>query len=171
MPRTDDNVTFVQNGRLACGDTESGLVEPEAEPVVGRLDVGRDGRRAVAQLGVAPGDPCEEAPGGAHLAPGKRGQRADHDGVRLRIAPEREGGLSGRYAEPSSLARSKAPEAVVRPERLSRLVDDAPLTAVQAVPLEEVTVVPAAQEARLLALGAACHGQAGAPSGNQIRSR
>ena len=44
MPSTDDNVTFVENGRLARGDTEGRLVEPEAEPVVGRLDVGRHGR-------------------------------------------------------------------------------------------------------------------------------
>ena len=44
MPRTDDNVTFVENGRLAGSDPEDGLVEPKAEAVVGECHVGGYGR-------------------------------------------------------------------------------------------------------------------------------
>jgi hypothetical protein len=69
MPRTDDNVTFVENGCLAGGDAEGGLVEPEAKSVGGRFDVGRDGRRSVAELRVAPRDRGEEASGRRHLTP------------------------------------------------------------------------------------------------------
>ena len=60
MPRTDDNVTFIENGRLPGSDAEGGLVEPEAEPVTGRLDVCGDGRGSVAELRVTPRDRCEQ---------------------------------------------------------------------------------------------------------------
>jgi hypothetical protein len=50
----------------------------------------------------------------------------------------------------------------VRADHRAGLVDDPALAAVQSVPLEEVAVVTAAQEAGLLALGAVRHGQPGA---------
>jgi hypothetical protein len=67
MPSADHNVTFVENGCLSGGDAEGGLVQPEAEPVGGRLDLGPDGRRPVAELGIAPRDRGEQAPGRRHL--------------------------------------------------------------------------------------------------------
>jgi hypothetical protein len=67
MPRTDHNITFVENRGLAGGDAEGGLVQPEAEPIGSRLDLGPDGRRPVAELRVAPRDRGEQASGSRHL--------------------------------------------------------------------------------------------------------
>src|SRR6476660_7715559 len=119
MPRTDDNVTFIENRRLPGGNTEGGLVEPQTESLVGRLDVGGDGRRAIAELRIAACDRCEQAPRRGHLAPRERSARADHNGVRLRIAPERVGRTTGGGPEASSLARGETPEALVRADRLT----------------------------------------------------
>jgi hypothetical protein len=67
MPRTDHNVTFVENRGLAGGDAEGGLVQPETKPVGGPLDLGPDGRGSVAELRVAPCDGSEQVSGRRHL--------------------------------------------------------------------------------------------------------
>src|SRR6185436_5239211 len=70
--------------------------------------------------------------------------------------------VSGRDPEASPLPRSEAPEALVHADRRSLLVDDCSLTGGKAVPCEELAVVAAAQEARLLALAPPCDLHAGA---------
>src|SRR5580765_2551030 len=160
MPSTDDNVTFIENGCLSGGDAEGRLIEPKTEAVTGRLDVRSDGRGSVAELRVTSRDRGEQASGSGHVTSRERGSRTDDDGVRRRIAPERERRPAGRDAEPSPLARGEAPESRMRPDGLAALVDDEALTPGDAVPLDEVAVVATAEKARLLALGAACDGQA-----------
>src|SRR5262249_16123783 len=150
---TDDNVTFIENSCLAGGDAEGGLVEPKAEPIGCRLDVRRNRRRAITELRVGPGDRSKEATGRGHLASRQRSSRADDDGVRRGGAAERKGRLPDRDDEPTTLAGREAPEALVRPNRLAGLVDDLPGATGKTVPLQEVAVVAAAEEARLLALG------------------
>src|SRR5262245_11629930 len=113
MPRTDNNITFVEDSRLAGGDAVRRLVESQAEPLRGWFDVCGDRRRPVAKLRVATRDRGKQASGRGHLATRERGSRADDDGIRCRIAAEREGRLSGRDAEPTSLAGREAPEALV----------------------------------------------------------
>src|SRR5262245_5008641 len=161
MPRTDNNITFVEDSRLAGGDAVRRLVEPQAEPLSGRFDICGDCRSPVAKLRVAARDGGEQAPGRGHVATRERCSRPDDDGVRCRIAAERESRLSRRDAEPTSLAGREAPEALMRADAFSTFVDDMTLASRQSVALEEVPVVAASEEARLLALGAARDRQPG----------
>ena len=99
---------------------------------------------------------------GLELGDGKRGARADDDDVLPRLAPQRVERLAAGDAEALSLAGCEAPEAAVPPQLAAVGVDDRAVPARQAAPLEEVAIVAAGQEARLLALGAAGRRQPGA---------
>ena len=69
--------------------------------------------------------------------------------------------LRGRDAEPAPLAGREAPEPVVTADATAGFVDEAPGRRREPVPAEERPVVVAAEEARLLALGAARGGEPG----------
>src|SRR5581483_10907217 len=116
----------------------------------------------VAELHLGPLDRDVEASARLDLARRERLTRADDDGVRGRIAAKGVERPGARKGEPTALAGSEAPEAGVTAELPSGLVDERSLGCDEAVPLEEVAVVAAGEEAGLLTLGAARHGKPGA---------
>ena len=78
--------------------------------------------------------------------------RADDDRVRSGVGVERVQGTCRGDSEAPALARSEAPVTVMPPELRSLLVEDRPVDAREALPVEELAIVVAGQEARLLAL-------------------
>src|SRR5205823_11637418 len=88
-----------------------------------------------------------------HAPAGERLARPDDDRVRPRLGAEGVERLRRGDAETPPLARREAPEALVLAELGARCVDDPPGCGTEPVPREEVAVVAAGEEARLLALG------------------
>ena len=100
---------------------------------------------------------------------GRRGQGAARpDDQRVAVAAQRVERLRGRDADPAPLPGREPPGAVVAAELASRFVDDRAGRGREAVPLEEVAVVAACEEARLLALGAS---RGGKPCRLRLRTR
>ncbi len=95
----------------------------------------------------------ESAPG-RDAAPRERFARADDDRAGALLRAQHVERLARGDADALALAGREAPGAVVAAELAPLLVDDRPRAGLGAVALEEVAVVVAREEARLLALGA-----------------
>ena len=91
----------------------------------------------------------------------ERTARADDERVRGCVRAERVCGLVGADPDPAPLAGREAPDAVVPTDLGPALVDDRPCIGGQTLPLEEGAIVGAGEEAGLLALLPARHGQPG----------
>src|SRR5260370_35102383 len=153
-PATDDGVALGENGRLPAGHAVGGLVPLEVEAVRVRGDGCADSRRAVSELHVRAVNADVEPPQGAHMPTLERRTRSHADGVRRRVGVEHVQRAVGGDADSLALAGSEAPEAIVLADLGAVLVDDCAGAGLEAVPPEERAVIVAAEEARLLALGA-----------------
>src|SRR5204862_6950393 len=122
------------------------------EAGVVRLDRCRDRLGAIAQLRVNALNVDVEAPARTDQRGRQRRPRSDRDGVGAHIGAQRVQRLRCGDAEAAALAGREPPEAVVRAELASALVDDRAAFRLHAVPPEEVAVVVPGEEARLLAL-------------------
>src|SRR5918999_281519 len=147
-PGADDDVAFVEHRRLPGRHAVRGLVQEHAKAARELLHLAGHGRRAVAKLDVGAVDLDEEPPVGADTPPGEPLARPDHDAVRTRERLQRVDGRAGRDAEPLPLAGREAPVAVVRADDDALLVHDLAAARDEPAPLEESTVVGAAEEAR-----------------------
>src|SRR5919204_5443147 len=157
--RADDRVVVVENNRLARGDAVCGLLEHEREAALRLLDLRGNGRRAVAPLGFAAVDGHIQATSSGDRADGKSRSRPDEDRVRAGVAPMRIWRLGSHRPEPASLPRREPPRAFVTAESPSILVHDRSRGSLDAVALQELSVIAAAEEARLLTLGAGRDGE------------
>src|SRR5579885_355150 len=157
----DDDVAFVENGRLPARDAVRGLGQHELEALRPRLDAALERRRAVAQLRRRRVDGSEQSPAHAHAPARERLPRPDGDGIRPRVGGDGVQRLRRRDAEPAALTGGEPPVARVRADTLPVDVHERAFLRPQAVPLEERAVVVAGQEARLLALGTPRGGEAG----------
>src|SRR5439155_19302981 len=92
----------------------------------------------------------------------ERPVRPYNERIRARLATHRIQRFRRGHSDPSSLSGRQAPHTVVRRELSSVLVDDRPRFWAQPVAREELAVVAACEEARLLALGPPGRGQPGA---------
>src|SRR5207244_5917350 len=125
-------------------------LEPEAAGR--RLDAGRHGGRAVAELRLDPLGLGVEPAASGDLRARERRTRADDHGVGGRAGAEHVERLRSGEPEPAALAGREPPEAVVATELAPVLRHDRTRLRREPVPAEKRPVVVAGEEARLLAL-------------------
>src|SRR5919201_2208924 len=155
QPASDDGVAFVENCGLTRSHAVCGFVELQHEAAVPPLDARGHRRRAIAQLDIRAVGRDVQPPGRGDAAARERLTRTDDQRVRRGIGAKRvERRRRSGDAEALALPGRESPIAGVTAKLAAALVDDGTILCDETVPSEELAVVVAREEARLLALGA-----------------